>query len=57
MKLEERKEKRFGQEKGEKNEKIKIAKELLKLGIKIEDIEKATGLSKEEINKLSAQKD
>ena len=41
-----------GIEKGEKNEKIKIAKNLKKLGIKIEDIALATNLTKEEIEKL-----
>ena len=41
-----------GMEDGEKNEKIKIAKNLKKLGIKIEDIALATNLTKEEIEKL-----
>ncbi len=39
-------------EEGERKKQIEIAKELLKLGIKIEDIEKATKLTKEEIQKL-----
>ena len=41
-----------GIEKGEKNEKIKIAKNLKKLGIKIEDIALATNLSEKEIKEL-----
>ena len=41
-----------GIKKGKKEEKIKIAKELLKLGLSIEDIQKATKLTKEEIEKL-----
>ena len=36
--------------------KIEIAKSLIKLGINIDDIIKATGLSKEEIEKLSKDK-
>ena len=41
-----------GIEQGIKQEKIDTAKKLLELNIKIEDIIKATGLSKEEIEKL-----
>lgn len=41
-----------GIKEGERKKQIEIAKELLKLGIKIEDIEKATKLTKEEIQKL-----
>ena len=41
-----------GRKEGERKKQIEIAKELLKLGIKIEDIEKATKLTKEEIQKL-----
>ena len=37
-------------------EKIEIAKNLIKLGINIDDIVKATGLSKEEIEKISKDK-
>ena len=41
---------------GEKNEKIKIAKELLKLNVAIDKIAKATGLNESEIEKLRAEK-
>ena len=37
---------------GKKKEKIEIAKELLKIGMKIEQISKVTKLSEEEIEKL-----
>ena len=37
-------------------EKIEIAKNLIKLGINVDDIVKATGLSKEEIEKLTEDK-
>ena len=37
---------------GEKNSKIEIAKKLKEMNIAIYDIEKATGLTKEEIEKL-----
>ena len=37
---------------GKKNEKLTIAKNLKEIGIKIEDIIKATNLTKEEIEKL-----
>ena len=36
--------------------KIEIAKNLIKLGINVDDIIKATGLSKEEIEKMSEDK-
>ncbi len=39
-------------EKGKKEDKVKIAKKLLKMGLNIEEIEEATGLAKEEIEKL-----
>ncbi len=45
-----------GVEKGKIEEKIKIAKNLLKLGIEIESIKQSTGLSKEEIEKLKGIK-
>ena len=38
---------------GREESKIEIAKRLLKLGISIEDIEKATELTKEEIKKFT----
>ena len=41
---------------GRTEEKTEIAKNLIKLGINIDDIVKATGLSKEEIEKLSKDK-
>lgn len=47
-----KREKEKGRKEGERKKQIEIAKELLKLGIKIEDIEKATKLTKEEIQKL-----
>jgi predicted transposase/invertase (TIGR01784 family) len=37
---------------GERKKQIEIAKKLLEIGLEIEDIEKATGLTKEEIEKL-----
>lgn len=43
---------REGEEQGEKNSKIEIAKNLLKKNISLEIISEATGLTKEEINKL-----
>ena len=45
-------EKKNGIKKGAKAESIKIAKKLLKMEMKIEEIIKATGLTKEEIEKL-----
>ena len=47
-KAEEPKERQNGIAKG----KIEIAKNLIKLGINVDDIVKATGLSKEKIEKL-----
>ena len=41
-----------GKKEGKKEKQAEIAKELLKLGIKVEDIQKATKLTKEEIEKL-----
>ena len=41
-----------GREEGQKEEKIEIAKNLKEMNFSIEDIQKATGLSKEEIEKL-----
>ncbi len=43
---------RLGIDKGSQDEKIKIAKNLLKDGVNIDKIVKYTGLSKEEIEKL-----
>ena len=43
----------FALEEGKKQGKIETAKELLKMGIEIETIAKATGLKKEEIEKLT----
>lgn len=39
-------------EEGERKKQIEIVRELLKLGLKTEDIEKVTKLTKEEIEKL-----
>ena len=39
--------------KGERAKQLEIAKNLIKLGLNIDDIVKATGLSKEEIEKMS----
>jgi hypothetical protein len=44
---------KIGEEKGIKKGKIETAKELLKMGIEIEKIAEATGLKKEEIEKLT----
>ena len=41
-----------GEKQGEEKEKVKIAKNMLELEIDIETIAKATGLAKEEIEKL-----
>ena len=41
---------------GERVKQLEIAKNLIKLGINIDDIIKATGLSKEEIEKLTEDK-
>jgi predicted transposase/invertase (TIGR01784 family) len=44
---------KIGEEKGKKQGKMETAKKLLKMGIEIEKIAKATGLKKEEIEKLT----
>ena len=49
---EELKERQNGRAEG----KIEIAKNLIKLGINVDNIVKATGLSKEEIEKLTEDK-
>ena len=41
---------------GERVKQLEIAKNLIKLGINVDDIVKATGLSKEEIEKLTEDK-
>ncbi len=41
-----------GRRQGEEQKKIEIAKKLLALGISLEDIQKATGLTKKEIENL-----
>ena len=41
---------------GERVKQLEIAKNLIKLGLNIDDIVKATGLSKEEIEKLTEDK-
>ena len=50
------KEKQNGMAKGERAKQLEIARNLIKLGLNIEDIVKATGLSKEEIEKLTEDK-
>ena len=44
--------KREGVKQGIKQATLKIAKKMLQSGIKLEEIEKVTGLTKEEIKKL-----
>lgn len=44
--------KKVGIESGRREEKLKIAKSLKLMGLKVEDIVRATGLSKSEIEKL-----
>ena len=44
--------KQEGREEGERKKQIEIAKELLKMGMKIEEIERATKLTKEQIEKI-----
>ena len=41
---------------GERAKQLEIAKNLIKLGINVDNIVKATGLSKEEIEKLTEDK-
>ena len=45
-----------GKEEGKKEEKIEIAKKMLRMGIEISNITEATGLKKEEIEKLAKNK-
>ena len=45
-----------GRAEGERAKQLEIAKNLIKLGLNIDDIVKATGLSKEEIEKISKEK-
>ena len=49
------KEKRNGKIEGAKEKSIEIAKKLLKMGMSIEQVEDATQLSKEEIEKISKE--
>ena len=49
-------EEQSGLAEGERVKQLEIAKNLIKLGINIDDIIKATGLSKEEIEKISKDK-
>ena len=44
--------KKVGLEEGKKAEKIKVTQELLKIGMEIEQIEKVTQLTKEEIENI-----
>ena len=50
------KEKQNGMAKGERAKQLEIAKNLINIGMKVEDIIKVTGLSKEEIEKISKDK-
>ncbi len=47
--------KKEGREQGERMARQQMAKKLLKLGLKIEDIQEATGFTKEEIEKLKEE--
>lgn len=49
------KEKKDGEKNGRLEEKIEIAKELLKIGVPIDQIVQATKLSKEKIEKISKE--
>ena len=53
---EEKKENYSGLAEGERVKQLEIAKNLIKLGINIDERIKATGLSKEEIEKLTEDK-
>ena len=50
------KERKNGRIEGAKDKSIEVAKKLLKMGMTIEQIEDATQLSKEEIEKISEEK-
>ena len=50
--MEKRLEKKYGEERGEKNSKLEIAKKMKEKGIKIEIIQEITKLTQEEINLL-----
>ena len=45
-----------GEAKGERSKQLEIAKNLINYGMSIEDIVKTTGLSKEEVEKLTKEK-
>ena len=45
-----------GEAKGERLKQLEIAKNLINYGMSIEDIIKTTGLSKEEVEKLTREK-
>ena len=49
-------ERRFGIKRGIKNGKLETAKAMIKDNVKFEIIERYTGLRREEINKLCAEK-
>ena len=51
-----RRKKRTALQNGRTEEKTEIAKNLINIGMKVEDIIKVTGLSKEEIKKISKDK-
>jgi predicted transposase/invertase (TIGR01784 family) len=54
IKIGEEKGIKIGEEKGKEEKAIETAKNLLEMGIEIDMIAKATGLKKEEVEKLAA---
>ena len=56
IELGEKRGRELGEKIGEDREKIKIAKKLLKIGIKIEDVAESTGLKIDEVKKLINEK-
>ena len=54
---EEQKENQNGLAEGERAKQLEIAKNLINIGMKVEDIIKVTGLSKEEIENLIKEKE
>ena len=56
IRADQQKERKNGLAEGERAKQLEIAKNLIKLGLNVDDIVKATGLSKEEIEKLTEDK-
>ncbi len=56
IRADQQKERKNGLAEGERAKQLEIAKNLIKLGINVDDIVKATGLSKEEIEKMTEDK-